>query len=488
MKLRLLLLAALLLSSPAPVQARPVSVVLYPSGALVTEEETLPAAHDAVLTLPADADAESLSVTLSSGTVLESRLRTEHAPSPAMKALQKELEEVRVSLSRAAAERESVSLERLFWADPPVTVASGDAEALKRQAQETQRRLAELAQRDTELDARERALEKNVRALEARMEDMGRNNDAVQTCALVIDGKGPVTARWTYVLPGASWQPVYRVDAGERRGTVRISMNAVLSQRSGEDWKDVDVTLSSAEDLHSVEPPALPVWTEGEARPVLRSANLMAAKAADAKSAVSVQSHAAGLCWSLGRMDVPAEGRITRPVAVHELPAAFCRVLRPLQDDRAYVAAVLTGETPPLLPSGQAVFSIDGRENARGLFRLDEGGKEIFFGVDQLVTARTRQLPAKETDLPSDVKARMWHWRTDITSGHDSAVSVRVEAPAPVLRDARMTVRTKSRPAAEFNEEKACVEWILDVPARGTADIMHEVTVTSAPESSGDRS
>ncbi|WP_295638591.1 DUF4139 domain-containing protein [uncultured Mailhella sp.] len=486
MKLRLLLSAALFLASVLPAQARPVSVTLYPSGALVTEEETVRPEAGVVLTLPAGADAESLSVSLSSGVVLESRLKTRGTPSPAMETLEGEMESLRAELSRVAAERESVAAERLFWADPPVSPLPGDRQALKAQAEETRTRLAGLAQRETELSARERTLEKDVRRLEARMETLGRHNAAVQECSLVIDGKGPVTARWTYFLPGASWQPSYRVTAEEETGKVRVLMNAVMRQDSGADWTDVDVTLASAEDLHSVEPPELPVWTEGGERPVMRQANLMAARSADAK-APAVQDHATGLRWLLGRMDIPAEGKITRPVAVHEFPAVFCRLVRPLQDTRAYVTASLLSENVPLLPSGQALFLVNGTENARGFFRMAPGRKDLFFGVDQLVTVKTHELTAKDEDARTSGKTRQWRWRTDIANGHDRTVDVRAESAAPILRDASMSARAKSRPAAEFNEERACYEWRLEVPAHGETTITHEVSVTSPAEPSGDK-
>ena len=350
MKLRLLLLAALLLA-PAHAQAKPVSVVLYPAGALVTEEETVNPEGRVVLSLPAGADAESLSVSLSSGVVLESRLSVRQTPSSAMEALQRELENVRGELSRASAERKSVSAERRFWADPPTSPAENGQE-LEALAQETRLRLADLAQKETELCARERELEKEVQNLNARMKALGSHNNAVQECELVIDGKGPATARWTYFLPGASWKPSYCVSAEEKTGLVRIVMNAVLRQDSGADWKNVDVTLASAEDARRVEPPALPMWTEGDERPLLGSANIMAAKAAGAADA---QSHATGVYWPLGRLNVPAEGEITRLAATCELPAEFCRLVRPLQDSRAYFTATPASETLPLLPAGQAV-------------------------------------------------------------------------------------------------------------------------------------
>lgn len=478
------LLALLLLASPAAVWAKPVSVTLYPQGASVTEEETFQPEKDIVITLPAGAEAESLSFSLSAGSVLETRLRADAKPSPAMKALQKELEEVRDGLSRVAAERESLTCERLFWADPPMEAK--DKKALEKQAALSAARLEKIAGRDIALSARERELEQKSRALEARMEALGSHNKGMQTCTLTLEEppSAPLAVRWTYFLPGSSWQPSYRVLADEKAGTVRVLMDAVLRQQSGADWKNVDVTLASAEDARRVNPPSLPDWVIGEERPVMRSMNLMAAKAMDSESAVLTQELATGQSWKLGHMDVPAEGQLTRFVASHELAASFCRLVRPLQDTRAYVMATLTPDSVPLLPAGQAVFQVNGTENARGVFRLGPDRKDIFFGVDQLVGVRADDLPTGHAAEGS--KANVWRRSVDVVNGHSSPVSVRVEIAAPILRNSAMSLAEESTPKAELEEKGSRYVWRLDIPARESRNILQSVTVTMPEERSGD--
>ena len=470
------LLALLLFASPAALWAKPVSVTFHPQGASVTEEETFRPEKKLVITLPAGADAESLSFTLSAGSVLESSLRTEYAPAPAVNALQKELDEVQNGLAQVAAERESLSFERLFWADPPMEVR--DKKALNRQAAMSAKRLDSLAGKDVALSARERTLENQRRELEARLENLGSHNNAVQTCTLTLaeTPSTPLVVRWTYVLPGASWQPCYRVQAEEKTGKVRVSMDAVLHQDSGTDWENVDVTLASAEDLHRVNPPSLPDWVIGEERPVMRSMNLMAAKAMDSEGAVQEQELATGLVWKLGTMSIPAEGRLTRFAAAHELAATFCRLVRPLQDTRAYVMASLDAADAPLLPLGQAVFSVNGAENARGPFRLTPGSKDVFFGVDRLVGVSADNLATG--DKARDDNTQVWRRSVDITNGHDAPVTVRVEIAAPVLRNGAMRLTEESTPKAALEEKGPFYLWRLNIPAGKDAHILQDVTVT----------
>ena len=485
MKKRTFLLTLLLFSLPTPLSARPVSVTLYPQGAMVTEEDTFLAGKDIVLTLPAEGDAGSLSVTLSAGSVLESRLSAKNAPSPAMEALQKELDKVRNGLSRVAAERESLSFERLFWADPPMKAKN--RKDLEQQAALSTEHLHRLAGKDIALSAEERELERQRLALEARMEAVGNHNSTVQTCTLTLRDapSGPLTMRWTYFLPGASWQPRYRVLAEEETGMVRVFMDAVLRQSGGMDWNDVDVTLASVEDMHSVNPPALPDWVIGEERPALRAMNVMAAKAPASERSARVQEHATGLRWSLGRMSIPAEGQLTRPVAFHEFSASSGRLARPLQDPRAWLPAFPASKVLPLLPAGQAVFYVNGTENARGTFQLNVGQKQIFFGVDQLVGVNANTLPTGErNDGPS---AQVWRRSMDISNGHDKQVCVRVETAAPILRNSSMSMKEKSSPSAELEEKGARYVWLLDIPAGESEQILHDVTVTIPEEKHTDQ-
>lgn len=476
MKKNAALLALLLFASPVPLRAEPVSVTLYPQGAMVTEEETFRPEKDIDITLPAGADAESLSFTLSTGSVLESRIRTKNTPSPVMKALQKEQENVQNELARVAAERESLSFERLFWADPPLNLKAGDRKGLEKQAALSAEQLNSLAEKDIALSGRERKLEKQNRELESRMEAVGPHNKAVQSCSLVLRDAtpGPVTVRWTYFLPGASWQPRYRVLAEEKTGKARVFMEAVLRQDSGADWKNVNVTLASVEDMRRVIPPSLPDWIVGEKQPVMRSMNLMAAKAMDSETAV--QELATGISWKLGTMNVPAEGQVTRFVAAHDLDASFYRLVRPLQDTRAWFTASLTSGEVPLLPAGQAVFYVNGTENARGTFRLSAGQKELFFGVDQLVGVRTDALPTGES--AEGTETQVWKRSVDITSSHDSPVAVRVEIAAPILRNSAMRLTEESTPKAVLEEKGSCYVWLLDIPAGKSAHILQNVTVT----------
>lgn len=492
MKLRLLLLAATALFSSMPAQARPVSVVLYPAGALVTEEETIrPEGGNIVLRLPAGADEGSLEFSLAKGTAegWTAEMRKGELPS-GVDGLRRELNALDDEAALLRARRENLTYERQFQSlrKSPVSDEAGRETQEKNLAA----RLEEIAVKDASLAASLRDLAARRKSLEQRLEELGGRNDGMIECTLHTSGTGtePVPVRWSYYLNDAGWQPRYLVRAEQDEGKVVIAMEAVLRQGSGADWNDVAVTLSSTEDFRSVTPPPLPEWIMGgENVRAAKSMNLMAARAAAGNdeampAGASVLSHASGLRWNLGRVNVPAGARAARPVDSHEFEASFFRLVRPTEDGRAWITAVLDEESLPLLPAGQAAFMVDGTENARGVLRTTPGDRRLSFGVDQLVTVKKHELPADNTEAPAGGKVEVRHWRADIFNGHDKPVEVRAEAAAPILRNARMSAKAKSRPAADFNEELSLYEWRLEIPARKTSSITHEVTVITPADAS----
>jgi hypothetical protein len=67
-----------------------------------------------------------------------------------------------------------------------------------------------------------------------------------EAMVFVSKEKGAASVRLMYLVGGAKWSPSYNVRAKEDRSGVTLEYNASVTQMSGEDWTDVDMTLSTA--------------------------------------------------------------------------------------------------------------------------------------------------------------------------------------------------------------------------------------------------
>ncbi|CCK24962.1 hypothetical protein BN159_0583 [Streptomyces davaonensis JCM 4913] len=73
--------------------------------------------------------------------------------------------------------------------------------------------------------------------------------------AVRSDVAGKARLRLTHLVPCALWRPAYR--AVLDGGTVTLETDAMVWQRTGEDWSDVALTLSTARSAAANEPPRL---------------------------------------------------------------------------------------------------------------------------------------------------------------------------------------------------------------------------------------
>ena len=486
MKLTAALLALACLA-PAAAQARPVSAVLYPGTARVTEEAALmPEGGRISLPLPARADADSLRVTLSSGREVGRTLylRPDLRPS-AVSALLQEKETLLAAQDRLSAEIAVVESVRRAWdatagGASPVACAVEDCASCPPGGT-----LNAVIAEEVRLRADLRRCKEDLARVETELRELG-GQDAMRECVLTLDsaGNAPVTVRWSYWLNESGWRPQYLVQADSASGRIDIRMDAVITQKSGADWEGVDVTLSSDDVLYSVAPPSLRDWTiGGEREAVLRNMTVAAAPRAfkDASLSASATHEASALTWKLGRVDVPASASASRFVGEHAAQASLRRLVRPSVSRQAWIEAELAEPAAFALPSGQASFSVDGAETARGAFSLAPGMRALPFGADRLISVETATLPASAPAPAKGMKALHWGQSVTLTSGHDRPVAVRVEEAAPIAKDSRIRVDVQASPAPELEQDGSRYAWTLELPARESRTLRWSVTAT-APE------
>ena len=475
----------------SPAEAKPVAVTLYPSGALVTEEERVtPQDGRILLTLPAKAHSADLVVALSQGSVLS---RSTHlvpgSPAPAVARLQNSLERLHDAMSLKQAELANASAMRDFWSQPPYSLSAPSVEManslMEIFSRESGSKLADIAQEEARLHDELRALQKQANVVEARIRALGKENADTLACQLNVKdtGTAPVTVRWTYWLDGAHWAPQYRLTADTEKKQLSLRMDAAVFQNSGVDWNGVEVTLASAEKLRSTTPPALRPWVIGEsvhapAQAVLmKSARMTAAN----DSAVVPSMEAAGLLWKPGRMDAASGDIVTRLLSEHVFPVEMRRLMRPSRSADAWIEAVLPASVHselPLLPSGEAVFLVDGVENARGFFRFGPDSRVVSLGVDQLIRAEVNQTSGTAAPADNGTTVQQWAWHTTIHSAHDKPVSLRVEEPAPIARQADVTISVSASPEAVLDADTSRYVWELELPAGTASTLNYEVKAT----------
>ncbi|MCA9239291.1 MAG: mucoidy inhibitor MuiA family protein [Planctomycetales bacterium] len=124
-----------------------------------------------------------------------------------------------------------------------------NAETLKSLTEFVFMQRTQIAEQQLASQVEERELKQQLEVLHRQRNSITQGSAKTVREAVVfadLGEEGPKKLRLTYLVADATWSPSYnlRADAGE--GRVVVEYNASIQQRSGEDWTDVAMTLSTA--------------------------------------------------------------------------------------------------------------------------------------------------------------------------------------------------------------------------------------------------
>jgi hypothetical protein len=96
--------------------------------------------------------------------------------------------------------------------------------------------------------------------VQRRMGELGRAGGKMERDAVIVvdreAGKGG-KIRLNYLVGSVTWRPEYKLRAGKLDQDVQLDYLANLMQHSGEDWNQVNMTLSTAQPMLNASPPEL---------------------------------------------------------------------------------------------------------------------------------------------------------------------------------------------------------------------------------------
>lgn len=91
------------------------------------------------------------------------------------------------------------------------------------------------------------------------LEELTAGSSRTERDAVIVIDRGGAggKVRLNYLVTAATWRPQYRFRAGAEKDAVQLEYLAAVEQLTGEDWADVDMTLSTAQPQLNATPPEL---------------------------------------------------------------------------------------------------------------------------------------------------------------------------------------------------------------------------------------
>ncbi|HVP74270.1 MAG TPA: mucoidy inhibitor MuiA family protein, partial [Phycisphaerales bacterium] len=265
-------------AQPLDVDASISAVTLYPGRAAVTRHTSV-SLHSGAFdlrfnNLPETIQSDTLQARTDSGLRVlsveyEQRAVADVATSPAVVELDSRIKSLMQSLRAMTDERELIKSQDEFLAALTIRTTSDaadaggtaklDLDAVKNQMEFITAERKRLQVERAALDTEQPKIEAELAAAKANRDAAVGRGSVARTAVVSVVAPDTFNGEvaLTYLVANATWEPAYNIRAAGDLSSVQIEYDAMLTQRTGEDWDDVRLTLSTATPTIAANPPAI---------------------------------------------------------------------------------------------------------------------------------------------------------------------------------------------------------------------------------------
>src|SRR5262245_31732873 len=261
-----------------PAASKVSSVTVYQNSALVTRDVAVPDAQGVLeLTVSPLPPSTVLSSLYSEGgaglRVLSTRARTRAVKEDVreevrkletqIKTLQGEAQKLQSDLKAAEANNQLLTkLEAFTGTSLTHLTEKGqlNSEAILTLVKHITEQRNEKAKEIVGIQQKVQANTEQVEFLQRQLNEFSSKNGRTEIDGIIVVDKtvaGAATVRLSYLVEAASWKPQYKLRSGKPKDPVTMEYLAAIEQRTGEDWTQVNLILSTAQPQLNAAPPDL---------------------------------------------------------------------------------------------------------------------------------------------------------------------------------------------------------------------------------------
>jgi len=324
-----------------------------------------------------------------------------------------------------------------------------------------------------DLDTEKRQIKDKIDALRRQRDEAEgsyrRESKSVEV-GLEVSRAGTLALDLSAVTPQAGWVPSYDVRLAADGTTAGLTFRALVRQQTGEEWQDVDLTLSTARPSAGGAPPELYPWRISFYRPLPMAAPLMAAAprmvyksnramadaaeygSAEAKEenapagyqTAETSSQQSSISFHIPRrVEIPSDNsQHGSVVAMEQLPVSLEFLALPKLSPFVFLKSEIVNRAAyPLLPGRVNIFTGNTYTGSSQLKKVAAGEKfDLYFGSDDQVTVKREELK-QHTEAGLFGKNRMsYRYRIEVANFRGEPQTVTVRDQLPLAGDAEIKV------------------------------------------------
>ena len=357
-----------------------------------------------------------------------------------------------------------------------------------------------------EIDSEMRGIARELSILEKELRKIrtpsgGRTKELKVT--LAVKRPGSLSLTFSYILPGARWTPFYDIRALTEKDELEIVGHARIVQKTGEDWTDVKLSVSTAKPHIGGTPPKVePIYlTFYYPRPDASPTPMPASRAvpeesiselgveeeADAYDEPAViagaevkQTGTAVFFEVKQKKTIPSDGEPHKvPISVDRLKAVFKHASWPEDNSRVFLRAETKNRTDHPFVGGEANVFVG--SSFIGTTKIDDWAvteeKTISLGVDQGVRIKRKTIKRDEKEVMSK-RAITCEYSIMVTNYKKKTVTIDIFDRLPISRQDDIEVRLENvSPEPVGKNDRGIIKWRFDLKPGEEKNISLSYTV-----------
>lgn len=480
-------------------------VVAYGDRARISRELTInvPAGDSRfdVTGLPADLDDNSVGITIRSGSAVTIRgmdvqreFLSENADARSSDLL-KQLEQLQ-NQKRALQSQKSVLEDKREFFRKLNTSDRNDKQVfspdeLKKLYDLYSGELTTIANAFLEIEAADRKLNPEIERIQKELGQLSQKKEQRRVSVSVQSQSATeLRVELRYVVHNASWLPVYEARVDTSSGKVSLMYDAMIRQRTGEDWTEARLTVSTARPEQNNQMPdldpkylrfsqpspvpapramaldkALPSATPTVEAEATKEGNL-----AEVESA-RLESNGLAVTYQVAApVTIPSDGQAHRTnLTQFELSGKLSYVTTPRLEPGAFLKEHLTNASPdPLLPGKVNLFRDGDLIGSLTFPQISTGAEfDLFCGRDDAVKVEHKELMNRDAEIGilSHRKQNQRKYQITMQNFRKNPIKLTVYDQVPVSQDNDISVtqgQYSIKPAA-VDKDSGKITWDLDL-------------------------
>jgi uncharacterized protein (TIGR02231 family) len=295
---------------------------------------------------------------------------------------------------------------------------------------------------------------------------------------------------WSYLVGNTSWSPFYDIRVKDTKSQLQLVSKANITQRTGEDWKNVVLKLSTANPNENGSKPELVptylgfnqhVTVTVNSRKPLVSRDKSGYKSESMSAAPSSEESNADLGFSEGisntvQSEINTEFNVTSAYTIpsdnnpHQvdlttsnLEANYAYGTVPKLDKTAYVTAKVSGNDLVNQISGEANVYFDGTFTGKTFINGTSNDSLLLsLGKDKRIQVQRNLLKDfSSKTFSGGSKKELNTWEISVRNTRKEPITIVVEDQIPVSTDKEIEVKLLNNGGAEYDETTGKLKWTV---------------------------